>query len=121
MLIEGNELKERIRNRLPFLKKEEVSRLFDSLIKVLIGRFLIGQPTIIDNFGILSRKKSKPRRVINITTGKPQEIVSNTICLRVNHAFLAFFKDYKNRERLKRKIIESSKIAYKENNKRNLI
>jgi len=120
MQIRVPELKKRIRKRLPMLTKKQVDYFFKSIIEILIDRFISNQTVIIDNFGVLSRKKSKPRRVLNISTGKHQEIISNTICLRPNRAFLAFFRDKKNREKIRKKIIESSKNAFSKNRK-NLI
>lgn len=117
MLIGIVELKKRIKKRLPMLTKKELNSLFKATIELLIERFVNNQNIIIDNFGVLSRKKSKPRKVVNIATGKHQIIVSNTVCLRPNHTFLAFFRDRKNRKKIKQKILEYSREAFSKNKK----
>lgn len=121
MLISNTELKKRIERRLPTLTKEEISIYFKSVIDLLIYRFMENYPVIIDNFGILSRKKTKPRKISNINTGESMEIISETVSFRPSYEFLEFFKDKKNRENLRRKIIKRSKQAIKKNKNKYLI
>jgi len=114
MEIKSQELKDRIHKRLPMLTKKDVDYYFRSIVQVLVARFVCNQPVIIDNFGTLARKKTKPRKILNVNTGEHQEIISNTVFLRPNYAFLAFFRDKKNRSKLMKKIIEKSAIAFNE-------
>jgi nucleoid DNA-binding protein len=118
MRIGVKEFKERIKKRLSYLNNKEVDFYFKSLIELLIERFLNNQSVIIDNFGVLARKKTKPRKVINITTGKEQIIVSNTISFRPNYYFIQFFKDKKNRAKLRQEIMKKSEEAYNEMKKK---
>jgi len=114
MYITALEFKGRLMKRLPMLTRKQVDYYYKSVIEVLSERFLSNQPVVIDNFGALSRKKTKPKMIFNIGTGKHQEIVSNTVVLRVSRFFLAFFRDKKNRIKIKKKIREDSKNILEE-------
>jgi len=111
MYISTSQFKDNLIKRMPILSKKKVTYYYKSLIEILIDRFVNNQLVIIDNFGTLGRKRGNIKRIFSVSTKKYKEIISDTVKFRPNYTFLEFFKDKKNKARLKRIIIKSSKIA----------
>lgn len=120
MRITSKELKKDIHKRLSHLKKDEVDKFFYATIKIIVGRFFKRYNTIIDNFGVLSRRELAPKKAFNVNSNKHQIITSDTIVLRPSLSFLLFFKDPINRKIILDKIIKKSENAIKKTDRKYL-
>lgn len=115
MIISKKRLFQLVRRRLPSLSGPATVKYVNTVLDIIIERLCITeQPVIIDNFGILSRRKFRPKKVKNVVTKEHIHIITNSIFLRPSYAFRKYFKDKENRPIAKERIIRKSKQIMKE-------
>jgi len=115
MIIGKYKLYELVRRRLPSLSGPATSEYVNIVLDLIIERLCSDeQPVIIDNFGILCRRKLSPRRVRNITTKEHIYIITNSIFLRPSYAFSKFYKDKESRYVMKQRIVKKCQQIMKE-------
>jgi nucleoid DNA-binding protein len=98
MFITRKQLKAIIAKRFPLENKVTIFKYIDIFIELLKDRLIRNMPIMIGNFGILTRRKFKPKRIGNISDRDSQVIVSEVAMLRPSSNFLSFFKDSENRK-----------------------
>lgn len=88
MIITRGDLLRSMLKRIPGIKFYDMMKYVNIIVDILIARALENRVTIVDGFGVLYRRKSKPRRIFNIGVGKHQHVVSHTVVLRGNKNFI---------------------------------
>lgn len=119
MFITRKQLKAAIANRFPLEDKKSIFKYLDILIELLKDRLIRNMPIVINNFGILARRKFQPRKIGNISNRSSQIIVSERVFLRPSSNFMSYFKDPDNRKLFYMVIKRKSEQTIRENkNKR---
>ena len=119
MFITRKQLKAAIANRFPLEDKKSIFKYLDILIELLKDRLIRNMPIVINNFGILARRKFQPRKIGNISNRSNQIIVSERVFLRPSSNFMSYFKDPDNRKLFYMVIKRKSEQTIRENkNKR---
>ena len=88
MIVTRGDLLRSMLKRMPGIKFYDMMGYVNFIVGILVARALENRITIVDGFGVLYRKKSKPRKIFNIGVGKHQHVVSHTVVLRGNKSFI---------------------------------
>ena len=120
MIVTRGDLLRSMLKRMPGIKFYDMMGYVNLIVRILVARALENRITIIDGFGVLYRKKSQPRKIFNIGTGKYQHVVSHTVVLRGNKSFIETINLDKTfiKEMLKENSLKQSSVRV---NKKRLI
>lgn len=110
LVLSHYELRELVLYRLShvYSDRNAVIVLYKSMLEILHSRILRGEPVIIDNFGVISKKTAKSVK-FNIFTRELAEIEYYLTKLVLHKNFKLFFINKLNRKLLLQKIIKRSK------------
>jgi nucleoid DNA-binding protein len=103
------ELKKNTCKRLADIDDKVISKCIDALIKIIRDRIFDYKPTIIDNFGTISVKNMKPRKLFNVVTREWMDVETVAIYLIPNIIFAEYIRDPEYLKLFKKKIVEKAK------------
>lgn len=111
MLVSLTKFKKNILKRMEPITMNELNMYWNALFDLIKERIANDNVVIIDNFGTLSRKLWKKKKVLNVNTREKMEIIPTRVVLIPNLAFIKYIKDPQNIKWLKKRIVEASERA----------
>ena len=106
LIVTRGDLLRSMLHRMPNVKFYDMMKYVNIIIQILIDRAVNDRISIIDGFGILYRRKTKPKRVFNSLKDKYFFVVSHSVVLRGNKDFIEMMNN--DKEFIKDNIKENS-------------
>jgi len=88
MIVTRGDLLRSMLKRFPNIKFYDMMNYVNIIINILVTRVMENRITIVDGFGVLYRKKSKPRKILNIRTRIHQYAVAHTVVFHGHKSFI---------------------------------
>ena len=96
MIVTRGDLLRSMLRRMPGIKFYDMMKYLNLIVEILIERALSDRITIVDGFGVLYRRKTKPRKVFNSLSKEYLYVVSHAVVLRGHKDFIEAINDDKD-------------------------